>query len=186
MLDDVEVHFTVNDVMSKPVITVHVDDKIDKIAALMRSKKVGSVVVLDDDSKPVGVITERDIVGRVVSRNMKPSEVRAEEVMSKPIHTVDPGVNIADASKIMRNLGVRRLMVVKDSRLVGVVSSDDMIKVTPELITIIAQESSIGRIHPVPERAGLAGRCDSCDQWSNNLKEHEGLLLCEECLTERE
>ena len=152
--------------MSKPVITVHMNDVANTIASLMRTKKVGSVVVLDDDSNPVGVITERDIVERIVSKDKKPSEIKAKEVMSKPLNTIDPSSTIVDASKKMRKLGVRRLIVVEGSKLVGVISSDDISKVTPELITIILEKASISRVHPAPREAGMAGSCASCDQWS--------------------
>ncbi len=170
--------------MSTPVITVNISDKGDEISALMRAKKVGSVIVLNHNSNPVGVITERDIVERIASRNLKPSGVKAEEVMSKPLKTIDSKASITDASKIMRSLGVRRLMVVEGSKLVGIVSSDDIVRITPELITIISEESSIGKIRAIPQKTGIVGRCNSCDQWSNNLKEHEGIFLCDECIEE--
>ncbi len=168
--------------MSALVITVDINDAIDKIAALMRSKKIGSVVVLDDDANPIGVITERDIVARIVSRNLKPSEVKAEEIMSKPLHTIDPDATITEAAKTMRKSGIRRLIVFKDSKLVGVISSDDIARITPELIILISEKSSIGMPNIALEKAGMAGQCEKCTNWFDNLKEQDGLFLCEECL----
>jgi hypothetical protein len=84
----------------------------------------------------------------------------------------------------MRSIGVRRLIVVEDSKLVGVISSDDIAKVTPELITIIREEASIGRAYKTPREAGVAGRCDSCNQWFTDIREHDGLYLCNNCRRE--
>ena len=180
-IGDTVIQIKVSDIMSRPVITVDMHDKVDKIASLMRSKKVGSVVVLDENSNPIGVITERDLVARIVSKDKKPSSVTTKDVMSKPVQTIDPTATIVDASKTMRSIGVRRLIVVEDSKLVGVISSDDIAKVTPELITIILEEASIGRAYKTPVEAGIAGRCDSCNQWSTDLREQDGLYLCDNC-----
>ncbi len=176
-----DVRISVKDIMSAPVITVNIKDKIDRTASLMRTKRVGSVVVLDDNSKPVGVITERDMVEKVVSKNLMPKDVRAEEIMSEPLHTVDPAISILEASRLMRNLGIRRLIVVKDGHLVGLVSSDDVIRVTPEMITIIMEESRIGRLSKLLKKSSKMGRCESCSNWSSDLVEYEGQFICEEC-----
>lgn len=170
--------------MSKPVITVHIHETIDKIAALMRSKKIGSVVVLDEESNPIGVMTERDIVSRIVSGNLKPSEVKAEEVMSKPLRTIDPDATITEAAKTMRTQGIRRLIVFKGSSVVGVISSDDIARITPELITLISEKSSIGLSGIALEKSGMAGQCEKCGNWFENIKEQDGLFLCEKCLEE--
>ena len=127
----------VRDIMSSPVITVNSHDKANEIAVLMSSKMIGSVIVVDDDSNPVGVITERDIVRRVFPRNIKPNEVKAEDFMSTPIKIIDPGSTITDAAKAMKKLGVRRLVIIEESKLVGIISSDDIVKIMPELITVI-------------------------------------------------
>lgn len=124
--------------MSSPVITVNSHDKANEIAALMSSKMIGSVIVVDDDSNPIGVITERDIVRRVFPRNIRPNEVKAEDFMSTPIKTIDPDSTITDAAKAMKKFGIRRLIIIEESKLVGIISSDDIIKIMPELITVIS------------------------------------------------
>lgn len=184
MNNDMEAYIKVKDVMSSPVVTTNRNESINSIGALMGSKSIGSVIVLDDNSNPIGIITERDIVARIVSKNLSPKDVRAEEIMSKPLHTIDPEATISEAAKIMRHFDIRRLIVIEKSELVGIVSSDDIVKITPELITIISEESTIGMTHPIPRKKGLSGQCESCDQWSDNLKEHNGLFLCEECIPE--
>ena len=170
--------------MSSPAITVYIDDNISEVASLLRSNNIGSTVVLDNNSHPIGIITERDIVGRVISKNKNPSEIMAGEVMSKPLHRIDPDATITEAAKIMRNQGIRRLVVFKDAELVGIISSDDIAKITPELFTLIMEKSSIEMVSEELETAGLAGQCEKCGNWLENLKDVEGQFLCEECLEE--
>jgi len=168
--------------MSTPPITVCIDDNVREIASLMRSNEIGSVIVLDNNSHPIGIITERDIVGRVISKNKKPSEIIAVDVMSKPLHRIDPTATIMEAAKIMRSQGIRRLVVFKDAELVGIISSDDIAKITPELFTIIMEKSSIEMIPAEFETAGLTGQCERCGNWLEDLTEMDGQFLCEECL----
>jgi len=170
--------------MSSPAITVFIDNNMSEVASLMRSNEIGSVIVLDNDSNPVGIVTERDIVGRVIPKNKNPSEIIASEVMSKPLHRIDPEATITEAAKIMRTQGIRRLVVFKNSELVGIISSDDIAKITPELITIIMEKSSIEATPVESETAGMAGQCERCGNWLDSLKEIEGQFLCEECLEE--
>ena len=81
----------------------------------------------------------------------------------------------------MRDLNIKRLIVVDKDKLYGVISSDDIVKITPELITIISQESIIDKIHSTSKskKKYFTGICESCDQWSNSLRESDGLFLCE-------
>ena len=175
-----DVDIQVKDVMSSPAITVKINDKINKIASLMRSENIGSVVVLDNNSKPIGIITERDIVARIVARNLMPDDVKAEDIMSKPLRRIEPDATITEAAKIMRSSGVRRLIVFDKTELVGVISSDDIAKITPELITMIVERSNIG-ILPLEQKVALTGQCEKCGNWFENLNEIEGEFLCEEC-----
>jgi len=167
--------------MSSPVVTVGIDDKIDKIASLMRSKKIGSVIVLDQSSRPIGIITERDIISRIVSKDIKPSTLKAKEIMSSPLHTIESTVNITEATKKMRDRGVRRLIVIKGTNLAGIVSSDDIARITPELIAIISEKSNFTVMEGPIVESGITGQCEKCENWSDDLKESEGLFLCEEC-----
>ena len=178
---DSKVDVEVNDVMSSPAITVHLNDAIHDIATLMRSKKVGSVIVMDNNENPIGIITERDILDRIVARDLKPSEVKAEVIMSKPLRAIDSSASIAEASKNMRDRGVRRLIVIKGSKLAGIISSDDIARITPELITIISEKSNMKSSYPVLKESGITGQCEICNNWSDNMRERNGLFYCENC-----
>lgn len=94
-------------------------------AGLMAQFDVGSIPVVDRD-RVVGIVTDRDIVVRVVAKRRDPSQVRLDEIVTKTIETVSPDVELSDARAQMERARVRRLPVVKDGTLVGVLSLGDV------------------------------------------------------------
>lgn len=178
----------IKDVMSSPVITVDEKATVNEVARLMEQHKLGCIIVTGKDEKPLGIITERDLVERVLAKNSKPSKMTAKEVMTSPLITIDPEETISEAARRMSRLNIRRLGVVYRGQLVGIVSSKDILAITPELIEIIQEKAKIegAATEEIPEQPPLAGYCDQCGRWSDILKEVEGNFLCEECQIERE
>lgn len=175
----------VKDVMSSPVITVNENASAQEVAKLMKDNDIGCVIVNSSEGRPVGIITEKDLVTRVVAENIKPSEVAAKEVMSAPLITIDAEKTISEAAKEMNRYNVRRLAVMYKSQLVGIITSKDIISVTPELIEIIQEKAKISTGEETEERLSLAGYCDYCGAWSDNLREADGAYICEDCYLER-
>jgi CBS domain-containing protein len=177
----------VKDVMTSPVITVHEDTSVEETAQLMEKHNVGCIVVTGREEKPLGIITERDFVTRVLAKNIRPGNLTAKQVMTSPLITIDPDVNLSDAARRMSQLNVRRLGVMYKGNLVGLISSKDILNITPELIEIIQEKARIEggtQVEEVSESSPLAGYCDHCGQWSDALEEVEGNFLCEECQEE--
>ncbi|MCX8153394.1 MAG: CBS domain-containing protein [Candidatus Bathyarchaeota archaeon] len=180
----------VKDVMSSPVVTVSEDATSNKVAALMEENELGCVIVTNKEGKPLGIITERDLVIRVLSKNSKPDTVKAKEIMTSPLVTIDPDATINEAAKKMNKLNIRRLGVLYKGNLVGVVSSKDILGVMPELIEIIQEKTRIEKAadteEPVEVEETLSGYCDRCGVFSDNLKNVDGHNLCEDCRVELE
>ncbi|MEM2108188.1 MAG: CBS domain-containing protein [Candidatus Bathyarchaeia archaeon] len=180
----------VKDVMSSPVITVSEDAPSNKVAALMEENELGCVIVTNKKGKPLGIITERDLVIRVLSKNSKPDSVKAKEIMTSPLVTIEPDATINEAAKKMNKLNIRRLGVIYKGNLVGVVSSKDILGVMPELIEIIQEKTRIEKATETEEseveEAPLSGYCDRCGVFSDNLKNVDGHNLCEDCRIELE
>lgn len=177
----------VKDVMTSPVITIDEDESVNKAALLMEQHNVGCIIVTGKQGKPLGIITERDLVTRVLAKNAQPSKLTAKEVMTSPLITVDPDEKLSEAARRMSRLNIRRFGVMYKGNLVGVVSSKDILAVTPELIESIQEQARIqGEIESqeAPEYPPLAGYCDQCGRWSDALREVEGNFLCEECEVE--
>jgi len=177
----------VKDVMSSPVLTIGENETADKAARLMAKNNVGCIVVIGKQGKPLGVITERDLVVRVLARNNQPSKLAVKEVMTSPLITVDPDEPLSEAARRMSRLNIRRLGVMYKGNLVGLVSSKDILAITPELLEIIQEKARIegGKVaEAISESPPLAGYCDQCGGWSDNLEEVEGNFLCEDCKEE--
>lgn len=180
----------VKDVMSSPTVTIKEDAAANKVAALMDKHDLGAVIVTTKDGKPIGIITERDLVVRVLVKNVKPDTLKAKDVMTSPLITIEPDAAIAETARRMSRLNIRRLGVVYKGRLVGIISSKDVLGVMPELLEIMQEKALIeGENMAEEERresAPLAGYCDHCGVWSDRLKEVNGEFLCEDCMVEME
>jgi len=178
----------VRDVMSSPVVTMDEDETANKAAENMDMKDLGAVIVQNKAGKSIGIITERDIVKRVVSKNLKPDTVKAKEIMTTPLVMIEPEASISDAARRMTRLDIRRLGVIYKGNLVGIISSKDILGVMPELIEIMQERSRIegdARTEDL-EEVPLSGYCDRCNMYSESLKERNGQNICDECRIELE
>jgi len=177
----------VKDIMTSPVVTIRENETIYKAAQLMDKNDIGCIIVTGKEEKPVGILTERDLIARVLAKNTLPSRVKAGKVMTTPLITINPDETLAEAARKMSKLNIRRLGVIYKGNLEGIISSKDILAVTPELLEIIQERAKIEKepaAEEAPEIRPLAGYCDHCGRWSDALKEVEGMLLCEECQTE--
>lgn len=180
----------VKDVMSSPVITVNENETVDKAAKIMDKYDLGCTIVTGKEGKPLGIITEKDLVKRVLAKDTLPSTLKAKDVMTAPLITIDPNMTLSEAARRMSRLDVRRLGVIYKGELLGIISSKDIVAVTPELLEIIQEEARIKNrsteeVAP-EETTPLAGYCDRCGNWSDSLREIEGQSLCEDCRVELE
>jgi CBS domain-containing protein len=180
----------VKDVMSSPVVTLDEDETSNKVANLMEENELGCVI-LTKNGKPVGIITERDLVIRVLAKNIAPDTVKAKEIMTAPLLTIQPEATISEAARRMSRLNIRRLGVIYKGNLVGLLSSKDILGVMPELIEIIQERTRIDEAAEVEENfqteePPLSGYCDRCGVFSENLKDVNGQNLCEDCRIEYE
>jgi CBS domain-containing protein len=114
-------------IMVDHVITVGPDDTIKRAAELMNLHEMGCLIVVSYD-KPVGIITERDVLNRVVNESRDAKKTRISEVMSKPLVTASPNMRSGDAAKLMLERNIKKLPVVEEGKLVGLVSLTDLLR----------------------------------------------------------
>lgn len=114
-------------ITKKKVVTVGPKDTVVKAARLMERKNVGSVVVVQN-KKPVGIITDRDIAIRVVAKNADINSTLVRDVMTNDIVTGKEGQRAADLAKVMHDHGIRRIPIVgKRGELTGIITLDDLL-----------------------------------------------------------
>jgi len=141
---------TVKDLMTKDVLTIDANKTVIEAAVLMSQNEVGDLVVMENNT-PVGIITERDFVRRVLAVG-KSANTRVSEVMSTPLKVIDPEAPIKEAARRMVNKGIRRLAVIKDNKLVGIITVTDFARYLGQKTFSDDILEAIGRSHfPIPE-----------------------------------
>ena len=115
----------VRDIMQKNVITIQEDKSALDAAKLISEKDISFLVIVKDD-KPIGVITERDFVRKIAAQDKQASLIPLSEIMSYKFRWVEPSTEIEDAVQKMLNHNVRRLIVLEDKKLVGVITQTDL------------------------------------------------------------
>ncbi|MFP3908494.1 MAG: CBS domain-containing protein [Archaeoglobaceae archaeon] len=166
----------VKEVMTREVVTSTKDISLLNASRKMIKYGVGSIIVVEDNHT-LGVVTERDILTKVVARNKVPNKVKLEEIMSSPTITVTPNKSVREASEIMQKKGIRRLPVVEDNNLVGIITDNDILSVSfdlDEMSGLLSREEPM-----VIER--IPGKCENCGRVSDDLVEVNGMRVCEDC-----
>lgn len=123
------------DIMSSPVITVGIDAKVIDAAKIMARNKKGCVIVMKGE-KAVGIITERDLLERVLAEGKDYSKMVVEEVMSSPLISIGKNTPILEAMRIMRRHDIRRLAVIEGDQLVGIITDKDILKAVATLALV--------------------------------------------------
>jgi signal-transduction protein with cAMP-binding, CBS, and nucleotidyltransferase domain len=134
---------SVSEIMSeKEIVTVVADmgKTAQDVAQMMVKKRVGSVIIIDKKSHPIGIITERDIVKRVCLKNVAASRIKLEEIMSAPLITIMSYDSLDTASRIMVKNNIKRLVVLEeDNKITGLLSVTD---ITRRLAKILLDDYS--------------------------------------------
>jgi CBS domain-containing protein len=123
----------VSDIMHGEVVTVGEDDSFADAAKVLHEHRISSVIV-NGDTGPAGIVTERDFVN-LVADGRDPAEVKIGERMTRELATVEPKTDIAEAASVMATRGVRHLPVVDKGRLVGIISIRDLTSWAVEELT---------------------------------------------------
>jgi len=117
----------VGELISGRLIYIGSEDNVIKAAILMRENNISSLLVKHKGDF-VSVVTEKDIINKVVAEELYPGDVKVGDIMSKDLFTVSKNESIEEAAKLMRKKGVRRLVVLEDKRIVGIITETDIAK----------------------------------------------------------
>ena len=119
----------VRDVMSRQVATVSPDHTVVEAAKMMKTRNISCAVVLDNKDRVVGILTERDLLQRVAAKEGDFGEKKVSEAMTFPVQSISPAISIFEASTILESKKIRRLPVVENGELVGIVTQTDLTRV---------------------------------------------------------
>ncbi len=129
----------VRDIMTKDVRVVRPDTSVKEVVAVMNKFDIGSVVVVQGE-RPVGIITERDILKRIVEPCLAPETMTARQVMTSPVIAIDENASINEAARLMVKKRVKRLLVTRNNdQLVGIITFTDIVAKVPEMLSILEE-----------------------------------------------
>ncbi len=173
---------TVEEVMSRNPKIVSGELTVKEGAKILKEKGISTLIV-EEDGKPVGIVTDRDFVTKVVAEGL-PLSTKLRDIMSSPIIMIPHNEYLSDAARIMSRRKIRKLPVVKGEKIVGILSENDIVRISPDLIAL-AQEYA--KLHTSGEKEVrveeyIAGKCEVCGQYSLRLTMYKGMLVCPECL----
>ncbi|MCX8194802.1 MAG: CBS domain-containing protein [Candidatus Micrarchaeota archaeon] len=169
--------------MTVGVFTLPADKTVFDAAKLLKKTMVGSIIVTRK-GKASGIITERDIIHKVIAAGKNPRKVKLKSIMSKPLKVIKASDTIEAAAISLRNNRVKRLPVVdKEGRLVGIITEGDLLRVYPGIVDVISEMQELRQAKPNEYYTGV---CEICGCFSEGLKRDEGKLKCDECIEEAE
>lgn len=185
-----ETDIPLRDVMVQEVVKGAMNLNVMEAAKLMRKHDVDNIVVLNN-GEPVGIVTEWDIISKLVSKDIKPSTVKLKDIMTTPLITASTNDRLSDIVQKMAAERIRRIPVIDSGELVGVVADVTVISISSEMNSIMAEliEINAGRATSGIECEGDGmgqGICEKCGSFSYFMEIHGGLMVCESCKEEME
>jgi len=130
----------VEDVMVENVVTIDEEATVRKAVELMNKHEIGCLIAMRK-GKPSGILTERDLLKRVLADAKDPEKTKVLDVMSKPLVVGKPHMDVEDAARLMFKMKIKKLPVVEKGRLLGLVTLTDLVRVQPQMISILKKLS---------------------------------------------
>jgi len=132
------VSLRVDDVMVKEVMTIDESSTVKEAAEIMNKFEIGCLIAVRK-GKAMGIVTERDLLKRVVAESKDANKTKVKDVMSSPLVVVEPSMDLEEAVKLMFQMKIKKLPVVDEKRLVGLVTLTDIARFQPQMIKILKQ-----------------------------------------------
>lgn len=179
----------VGDLMTRNFIYISLDTNLKECARTMIKKRVGSLVIKDGD-KLKGILTEKDIIWAIVKKSKNDLEdVKAKDLMKRRVVTIKPGDDITDALQKLKKKKIRRLPVVENGKLIGMLTANDILRIDPGLFQMIAETIKIKEETEKLNRSSInaqrkQGICEECGEY-DILYHDEAQWLCETCYFKR-
>jgi len=178
---EMDTKVTVHDAMTSSVITADPKTTVADAAVLMSRFKIGCLII-NDETGPLGLITESDIIEKVVAKNIMASDINIGQIMTENLILIDPGSELNQAARLMAKCNIRRLPVVNKGNLVGILTSTDVLMVSPELTELLVENARMENQRDyVNSESSVPGTCEICGNYVDYLDSYDGKFVCEEC-----
>lgn len=161
--------------MTRNPILVNPLQTVEDCAKKMIQEGVGSLII-EENGRLKGIVTEKDIVQKVVAFSLDAKKMPVNKIMTPNPTVIDPEKDLMEAIKIMNEKHLRRLPVVKDNKLIGLLTIRDVLKIQPELFDLINERAKVYS----SEMAANEGECELCGNYTV-LRKKKNKMICNEC-----
>ncbi|AOV94454.1 hypothetical protein AQV86_00840 [Nanohaloarchaea archaeon SG9] len=169
----------ISEVMTDGVIAVEQEKPVTRAANLLKEEGIRGLIVVDD-GEAVGVVVCRDIVYQVTAEGLDPTEVAVEDIMSTDLIVAEEDEYLNEVAMAMVRNNVSRVPVVRENMLVGIVTQSDILRAWPGFAEIMGEEEEM-EAEATPRPESESGNCESCENYSEDLKNVNGMWVCPKC-----
>ena len=177
--------YKVYDCMTTKPISVSSDASLEQCAKVMAKNHVGALVVRDNHLSK-GLITEQDIVRKILAKGINPLTKNVRDYMETKLITIGSDDDIYDALIKMRDSNIRHLPVVDKGKMVGLLTLKDVLKIEPQLFELLVEKFELREETRKPINRIISNEaiCQGCGAYAEDVKKIKGSLLCERCAVE--
>jgi signal-transduction protein with cAMP-binding, CBS, and nucleotidyltransferase domain len=136
----IDVELIVKELMSTSVCSIGTEATVKEAAGKMAHQEIGSLVVIEQ-SRPVGIVTERDLLSRVLALGRKGDVVQVKTIMSQPLICGTPDMDVSEATQFMIRRGIKKLPIVQDGRMIGILTLTDVCAAQPDMVGVLEEET---------------------------------------------
>ena len=174
--------YKVMDAMTTKPVSVSPEITLQECAKIMDENHVSTVIVQDNDHS-AGILSDQDIVRKAIAKGINPLNKKVKEFMETELIVIEPETDIYDALIKMRDLNIRHLPVVKDNKMIGLLTLKDILKIQPQLFDLLVEKFEVreGEKKPINRIIPEEGICQACGNYSEEIKDVDGSLLCPKC-----
>jgi len=177
--------YKVADAMTVNPVILTKDTSLKKCAQIMEKKHVGAVLIGDKDNIE-GILTEQDIVRKVIGKGINPLKKKVGDFMENKLFKIKPEKDIFDALILMRDKNIRHLPVFDGKKFRGLLTIKDVLKIQPNLFNFMVEKFELREEHRKPtfETRENEGICQICGNYTPELIKVEETLMCKKCKEE--
>jgi len=127
----------VRDVMTKELRVVRRDTSVQEVVATMNKYDISSIIVVEG-KRPIGIVTHKDIISKLVQTRIPPEAVTAREVMSSPVVAINENASVGEAARLMSKKRIKKLIVTRNNdELAGIITSTDLVREEPKMTELL-------------------------------------------------